>query len=100
MKKKQLKALLKLLTSGSRSLELSSLSIRFMECLKAVTEEEDFLPGERPSLHELRSLSARMYQKQELDTQTLLGHKHAEMTAVYEDDRGLGARKYKKLILK
>ena len=86
--------------ANGEALELSSLSIRFMECLKAVTDEEDFLPGERPSLHELRSLSARMYQKQGLDTQTLLGHKHAEMTAVYEDDRGLGARKYKKLILK
>lgn len=81
-------------------LELSSMSIRFMECIKAVTDKSDFLPGERPSLHELRSLSARMYQKQGLDTQTLLGHKHAEMTAVYEDDRGLDAKKYKKLILK
>lgn len=86
--------------ANGEALELSSLSIRFMECLKAVTEDDDFLPGERPSLHEIRSLSARMYQKQGLDTQTLLGHKHAEMTAVYEDDRGLGARRYKKLVLK
>lgn len=65
-----------------------------------MTNEDDFNDGERQSLNEIRSLSARMYQKQGLYMQTLLVHKHAEMTAVYEDDRGLGARTYKKLILK
>ena len=85
--------------ADGQPLELSSLSIRFCECLRAVSEDNEFPEGSRPSLHEIRSLSARLYAKQSLDTQTLLGHKHAEMTAVYEDDRGLGARKYKKLIL-
>lgn len=32
-----------------------------------------------------------------LDVQTLLGHKHAEMTAIYTDDRGLSAHEWKRV---
>ncbi|AUY15286.1 TPA: tyrosine-type recombinase/integrase [Serratia marcescens] len=43
-----------------------------------------------PSFHELRSLSARLYSKEKEGdfAQRLLGHKTAEMTAKYQDDRG------------
>ena len=40
-----------------------------------------------PTFHELRSLSERLYKKQGIDTQRLLGHKHEKMTAVYDDPR-------------
>lgn len=79
------------------SLEESSLSIRFAECIRAVCQGNAYAADEWPSLHEVRSLSARLYRAQGIDVQTLLGHKHAEMTAVYEDDRGLSAREYKRL---
>jgi integrase len=52
---------------------------------------------EWPSLHEVRSLSARLYHAQGIDVQTLLGHKHAEMTEVYKDDRGLSRDQYKRV---
>jgi integrase len=42
-----------------------------------------------PSLAEIRSLSARLYHAEKLDTQTLLGHKKATTTALYHDSRGL-----------
>lgn len=83
--------------AGGDSLEESSLSIRFAECIRAVCGDGAYGPDEWPSLHEVRSLSARLYRTQGIDVQTLLGHKHAEMTAVYEDDRGLTAKQYKRL---
>lgn len=46
-----------------------------------------------PSLHECRSLAARMYDAQGIaDIQTLLGHTDAAMTELYKDDRGLDRR--------
>ena len=47
-------------------------------------------PAEKtpPSLHELRSLSARLYSEQGINAQALLGHKSADMTAIYRDTRG------------
>lgn len=42
-----------------------------------------------PSLHEIRSLSERLYRAQHLDTQTLMGHSRRWMTDNYNDDRGL-----------
>jgi integrase len=46
-------------------------------------------PGSTPpSFHEIRSLSARLYSIQGVDTQSLLGHKSPSMTAVYKDSRG------------
>lgn len=83
--------------AGGDPLEESSLSIRFAECIRAVRAEADYSADEWPSLHEVRSLAARMYRAQGVDVQTLLGHKHAEMTAIYEDDRGLSAKTWKTL---
>ena len=45
-------------------------------------------PGKTPpTLHEIRSLSERLYKAQGIDTQALLGHRHARMTEVYDDPR-------------
>ncbi len=52
-----------------------------------------------PSLHEVRSLSARLYSAQGVDVQTLLGHKYPEMTSLYTDDRGLSAKDWKRVEL-
>lgn len=41
-----------------------------------------------PTLHECRSLAARLYAAEGIDPQALLGHARAEMTAVYRDVRG------------
>lgn len=41
-----------------------------------------------PTFHELRSLSERLYRDQGINTQALLGHRHARMTEVYHDPRG------------
>jgi integrase len=45
-----------------------------------------------PTFHELRSLAARLYTEQygAEFAQALLGHKSAEMTALYRDSRGRG----------
>lgn len=83
--------------AGGGSIEQSSLSIRFHECIQVVLGPNAHPPHEWPSLHEVRSLSARTYRAQGVDVQTLLGHKHAVMTAVYEDDRGLSAGEWKRL---
>ena len=40
-----------------------------------------------PTFHEIRSLSERLYRVQGVDTQALLGHRHARMTEVYADPR-------------
>lgn len=40
-----------------------------------------------PTYHELRSLSERLYKAQGIDTQALLGHRHARMTEIYNDPR-------------
>lgn len=41
-----------------------------------------------PSFHEIRSLASRLYNKQGIDDQALLGHKSGSMTAAYRDVRG------------
>lgn len=41
-----------------------------------------------PSFHEIRSLAARLFTEQGIDAQALLGHKSADMTALYRDSRG------------
>ncbi|PGH55935.1 integrase [Azospirillum palustre] len=41
-----------------------------------------------PSFHEIRSLAARLYHEQGVNAQMLLGHKSADMTALYRDVRG------------
>lgn len=83
--------------AGGGPIELSSLSARFAECLRGVLGAADPGANVRPSLHEVRSLSARLYRDQGVDVQTLLGHKNFEMTEVYMDDRGLSAKEWKKV---
>ncbi len=41
-----------------------------------------------PTFHEIRSLSARLYDEQGVNAQALLGHKSADMTSLYRDVRG------------
>ncbi|WP_052451131.1 tyrosine-type recombinase/integrase [Pseudomonas batumici] len=48
-----------------------------------------------PTFHEIRSLSERLYRTQGIDTQTLLGHKHASMTDLYNDERDVEGRAYR-----
>lgn len=71
-----------------------SMSWRFEESReKSISDEVgDSSP---PSLHECRSLAAREYKKQGVDTQALLGHSKASMTELYHNDRGLDAREGK-----
>lgn len=83
--------------AGGGPIEESSLSARFHEHIVAVLGDEAHKQYEWPSLHEVRSLSARLYDAQGVDVQTLLGHKHAEMTEVYKDDRGLSAGLWKRV---
>lgn len=40
-----------------------------------------------PTYHEIRSLAERLYKHQGVDTQMLLGHRHARMTEIYADPR-------------
>lgn len=84
---------------GGGDIELSSLSTRFNECIRAACGPSAFGLREWPSLHEVRSLAARLYRAEGVDVQTLLGHKDAEMTAVYVDDRGLSAHEWKRVPL-
>ncbi|VDZ58629.1 Site-specific recombinase XerD [Citrobacter freundii] len=48
----------------------------------------DWGDGSPATFHEQRSLSERLYKKQGLDTQKLLGHKTQQQTDRYHDDRG------------
>ncbi len=83
--------------AGGGAIEKSSLSGRFAENIRAVLGDGAHALYEWPSLHEVRSLAARLYDEQGVDVQTLLGHKHSEMTAVYKDDRGLSRDEYKRV---
>ena len=88
--------------ANGRRIEMSSLSARFCECIKAVLGAAD--PGEykRPSLHEVRSLSARCYIAQGMPpavVQTLLGHSDLEMTRLYLHERGANAQQWKRVTL-
>ena len=60
--------------------------------LRVWAEQHYSPPPSRPTLHEVRSLSARLYEAQGgVDTQALAGHSSADMTAVYADPRGVEA---------
>lgn len=83
--------------AGGGAIEQSSLSARFHEHIVAVLGEGAHKLHEWPSLHECRSLAARLYRSEGVDVQTLLGHKDAEMTAIYTDDRGLSAKQWKRV---
>jgi integrase len=52
--------------------------------------------GTRPSFHEQRSLSERLYRTQGIDTQVILGHSSKTMTDRYNDSRG---KEWKKLVI-
>ncbi|MGQ3051099.1 MAG: tyrosine-type recombinase/integrase [Roseateles sp.] len=84
--------------ASGKPIEMSSLSARFHELIVAVCGEGAYQQYEWPSLHEVRSLAARTYMHEGMPAetvQTLLGHKAAEMTAIYLDDRGLSAKEWK-----
>lgn len=84
--------------AGGGAIEMSSLSARFHELIQAACSPDAYARFEWPSLHEVRSLSARTYIAEGMEptvVQTLLGHKHAEMTKVYLDDRGLTEAEWK-----
>lgn len=57
--------------------------------LKIVATKEDGTP---PTFHEIRSLAERLYKKEfgAEFAQAIMGHKHAKMTAEYDDLRGGG----------
>lgn len=84
--------------SNGRPIEMSSLSTRFHKHITTVCGPGAYKKFEWPSLHEVRSLSARTYIAEGMSAstvQTLLGHKAAEMTAIYLNDRGLTAAEWK-----
>lgn len=86
--------------ANGRPIEMSSLSARFCEHIKAVLGDKDPGTHKRPSLHETRSLSARTYCAQGMDrklVQTLLGHSDIEMTEMYLNDRGLSRHEWKRV---
>jgi site-specific recombinase XerD len=86
--------------ANGKPIEMSSLSARFCEHIKAVLGDKDPGMHRRPSLHETRSLSARTYVAQGLDpkvVQTLLGHSELEMTELYLNDRGLSRNEWKRV---
>lgn len=86
--------------ANGRPIEASSLSARFCEHIKTVLGDADPGTYRRPSLHEVRSLSARCYVEQGLEprvVQTLLGHSDIEMTEVYLNDRGLSRNEWRRV---
>lgn len=85
--------------NDGQRIELSSLSTRFNEIIRAVHGDGVYAEREWPSLHEVRSLSERLYRDQGIQTQHLLGHKNQEMTDKYNDDRGLTAAEWKRLAI-
>lgn len=65
--------------------------------IRAALGPDAYAAGEWPSLHEMRSLSERLYRAQGINTMRLLGHANQEMTDKYNDDRGLSAREWKRV---
>jgi enterobacteria phage integrase len=84
--------------NDGKPIELSSLSTRFNEVIRGCCGKSAYGDREWPSLHEVRSLAERLYRKQGIATQHLLGHKSQDMTDKYNDDRGLTAGEYKRLV--
>jgi enterobacteria phage integrase len=85
--------------NDGKRIELSSLSNRFNEIIRTLMGNAAYAEREWPSLHEVRSLSERLYRAQGIQTQHLLGHKNQEMTDKYNDDRGLSAAEWKCLAI-
>lgn len=63
-----------------------SLSNKFSVCREAanIATAKDKTP---PTFHEQRSLAERLYRKQGINTQILLGHSDPKMTDLYDDER-------------
>lgn len=88
--------------AGGGPIEMSSLSARVHELMVAVHGPDGYERHKWPSLHEIRSLAARMLIEQGLtiqQVQTLLGHSNREMTELYLNDRGLSADEWKRVAL-
>lgn len=84
--------------ANGKPIEMSSLSARFCEHITEIVPADAYKEFERPSLHEVRSLSARTYIAEGMPpevVQVLLGHKYAEMTSLYLNDRGLTDAQWK-----
>ena len=70
-----------------------SMSWRFEQAREGALGEHAEADSSPSSLHECRSLSARLYANQGVqDVQTLLGHTDESMTDLYLNDRGLDIR--------
>lgn len=86
--------------ANGQPIEMSSLSARFRGLIVKACGADAYKQYEWPSLHEVRSLSARTYIAEGMTpetVQTLLGHKAAEMTALYLNDRGLTDGEWKQV---
>nr|WP_254908643.1 tyrosine-type recombinase/integrase [Halomonas citrativorans] len=75
------------------------LSPSFQKARQAVYDDSRWAPKTPPTLHEIRSLSERLYRAQGINTQNLLGHKNQSMTDQYNNDRGRSAGEWKRLEL-
>ena len=75
----------------------AALSFRFAQARSAVGITGD--AASLPTLHEIRSLSERLYRAQGIDTKTLLGHSKQAMTDLYNNERGLGGGSFKRVAL-
>lgn len=69
-----------------KKVRLATISQEFAKAMRGTGI--DWGDNNPPTFHELRSLAEREYEKQGINTQMLLGHKHARMTEVYHDARG------------
>lgn len=78
---------------NGQSLCLNYMTARFRNLFVRVLARTD--TGYRPTLHECRSLSERLYRQQGIDTQVLLGHRSQAMTDQYNDDRGLDRERFR-----
>lgn len=86
--------------ANGRSIEDSSLSARFHELIVSSEGPDAFTQYRWPSLHEVRSLSARTCLEEGMtphQVQVLLGHSHVEMTLAYANDRGLSEGQWKQV---
>lgn len=74
-------------SARGRHIWVDTLSHRFADLVEA--SGLDWAPKTPPTFHEIRSLAERLYSDQGgVNTQELLGHSDAAMTAVYHDSRG------------
>lgn len=77
----------------------ASLSQQFAQCRDAVIDRSEWDGKSPASFHEMRSLAERLYRKQGVDTQILLGHKHKLTTDMYNSDRRRGLQEWKTVIM-